>query len=187
MYRRIGDVYSYPFSTLFFSRGPCIAMVLSKENAAQEWKELIGPANTSSMKDSDPKRLKQSFKLNIPLTRIHFSLRDFFGTENRINAAYSSENQELATRDIEVVFGASTKLLEMPISEDEMSIKTAAGTQKTLCIIKSEDSDVRNAIIERIICKGIEIHKRDEVKFEPNQVEEMFPGLEAEAVQFLSK
>ena len=114
-------------------------------------------------------------------------MRDFFGTENRINAAYSSENQELATRDIDVVFGASTKLVEMPISEDEMSIKTAAGTQKTLCIIKSEDSDVRNAIIERIICKGIEIHKRDEIKFEPNQVEEMFPGLDAEAVQFLSK
>lgn len=92
-----------------------------------------------------------------------------------------------AKRDIESVFGAESKFLELPISEDEFSIKTSAGTQKTLCLIKSEDGDIRNAIIERIISRGIEIHRRNEVKLEQNQVLEMFPGVDDETAQILSR
>ena len=94
---------------------------------------------------------------------------------------------EEAKREIDLVFGGDSKFLELPIAEDEMSIKTSSGTQKTLGLIKIEDVEIRNAIIERIISRGIEIHKRDEVRLERNQVRELFPDLNDENVELLSK
>jgi nucleoside-diphosphate kinase len=35
---------------------PIVAMILAKENAIQQWRELIGPTNSNIAKESHPNR-----------------------------------------------------------------------------------------------------------------------------------
>ena len=156
----------------YFTSGPCLAMVLSKENAVQEWRSLIGPANAVTAKESAPK-----------------TLRGLFGTDNRINAVFGSDSQTSANREIEMFFGPNSIIPRLDIHEDELSIKNSPGIQKTLCVIKSEDAQFRQSIIERMICRGIEIFKRDEVRLDASEAEELFPELadQKEHIVFLTR
>lgn len=36
--------------------GPIVAMVLAKDNAIQQWRELIGPTNSAYAKEAQPNR-----------------------------------------------------------------------------------------------------------------------------------
>ena len=36
--------------------GPIVAMVLGRDNAIQQWRELIGPTNTNVAKETNPDR-----------------------------------------------------------------------------------------------------------------------------------
>lgn len=47
----------FPSLMAFMTSGPIVAMVLAKENAIQQWRDLIGPTNSSSAKESHPERL----------------------------------------------------------------------------------------------------------------------------------
>jgi len=42
---------------------PIVAMILAKENAIQQWRELIGPTNSSVAKETHPDRFE--FLLNL--------------------------------------------------------------------------------------------------------------------------
>ena len=44
---------------------PIVAMVLAKENAVQQWRELIGPTNSSVAKETNPDRFVFSFFIKI--------------------------------------------------------------------------------------------------------------------------
>jgi nucleoside diphosphate kinase len=114
-------------------------------------------------------------------------LRAQFGIDGRVNAIFGSESDENANREKEIFFGADSKLAELASHPSELSIKDSPGVQKTLCIIKSEDSQIREAIIERIICRGIEIFKRDELKLDAAHAEELFPGVDQESLDYLTK
>ena len=46
----------------FMTSGPIVAMVLAKENAIQQWRDLIGPTNSGIAKESQPERLGFSFE-----------------------------------------------------------------------------------------------------------------------------
>ncbi|KAJ3311050.1 thioredoxin domain-containing protein 6 [Boothiomyces sp. JEL0838] len=141
----------------YFTSGPCLAMVLAKENAVKEWRQLIGPANSKQAKEEAPR-----------------SLRAHFGTDNRINAVFGSDSQESANREIEIFFGRESKVIEMPIDENELSTKGSPGVQKTLCIIKPDAMNHREDIIERIICRGLLISKREEMHLNNQQVEDLY-------------
>jgi nucleoside diphosphate kinase len=144
----------------YFTSGPCLALVLAKENAVTEWRDLIGPANSLQAKESAPK-----------------TIRALFGSDNRMNAVFGSDSQESANREMELFFGPEAKLLELPLNDDDLTIKNSPGIQKTLCLIKFEDSTRREQIIERIICRGISIMRREEILLNNQQVEELYPQL----------
>ncbi|KAJ3323047.1 thioredoxin domain-containing protein 6 [Boothiomyces sp. JEL0866] len=141
----------------YFTSGPCLALVLSKENAVKEWRDLIGPANSKQAKEVAPK-----------------SLRAYFGTDNRINAVFGSDSQESANREIDIFFGPESRVTELPIDENELSTKGSPGIQKTLCIIKPDATNHREDIIERIICRGLLISKREEMHLNTQQVEDLY-------------
>jgi nucleoside-diphosphate kinase len=42
---------------------PIVAMVLTKENAIQQWRELIGPTNSNVAKETNPDRFLFLIKL----------------------------------------------------------------------------------------------------------------------------
>jgi nucleoside diphosphate kinase len=121
---------------------------------------LIGPANSLQAKETAPK-----------------TLRALFGSDNRINAVFGSDSKDSASREIDLFFGPESKVTEIPTTDDEYSIKNSVGVQKTLCLIKFEDSTRREQIIERIICRGIHIIKREDILLTPQQVEELYPNL----------
>lgn len=46
----------FPSLVAFMTSGPIVAMVLSKDNAIQQWRELIGPTNSIDAKETYPDR-----------------------------------------------------------------------------------------------------------------------------------
>jgi nucleoside-diphosphate kinase len=46
----------FPSLVAFMTSGPIVAMTLAKENAIQQWRELIGPTNSIAAKESHPNR-----------------------------------------------------------------------------------------------------------------------------------
>lgn len=44
---------------------PIVAMVLAKENAIQQWRELIGPTNSGVAKETHPDRFLYLFNIFI--------------------------------------------------------------------------------------------------------------------------
>jgi nucleoside diphosphate kinase len=144
----------------YFTSGPCLALVLAKDDSVTEWRNLIGPANSHLAKESAPK-----------------TLRALFGTDNRLNAVFGSDSQENAVREINMFFGPESAIPELPLVDDDLTIKNSPGSQKTLCLIKFEDSTRREQIIERLICRGISIMRREEVLLNHQQVEELYPEL----------
>lgn len=46
----------FPSLVAFMTSGPIVAMVLGRDNAIQQWRELIGPTNTNVAKETNPDR-----------------------------------------------------------------------------------------------------------------------------------
>ena len=71
--------------SIFFTRGPTIAMEILRDDAICEWKRLLGPAN-SGMECTDAPG----------------SLRALFGTDGIRNAAHGPEFFASAAREMEL-------------------------------------------------------------------------------------
>ncbi|KAM5152100.1 thioredoxin domain-containing protein 6 isoform 2-T2 [Mantella aurantiaca] len=72
----------------YMCRGPCLMMILSKENAVQEWRRLMGPTDPTIAQTSSPHSLRSLFAKNILQ-----------------NAVHGSSNLNHATEKISFLFG----------------------------------------------------------------------------------
>ncbi|XP_060137033.1 thioredoxin domain-containing protein 3 [Zootoca vivipara] len=72
----------------YMSEGPSMVMILTKENAVEEWRQLMGPTDPEQAKEIKPKSLRAKFAKDI--------LR---------NAVHGSSNEEHAEQSINFVFG----------------------------------------------------------------------------------
>ncbi|XP_063033142.1 thioredoxin domain-containing protein 3 [Melospiza melodia melodia] len=72
----------------FMTQGPSVIMVLTKENAVEEWKKLMGPTDPEEAKKTCPE-----------------SIRAQFANEILANSVYGSSDIEQAERSIQFVFG----------------------------------------------------------------------------------
>lgn len=70
--------------TTFMSSGPCVVMVLEKENAVMQWRELMGNTNPAEAKKG--------------------TLRHEFGTNIGENAVHGSDSEENAKIEIAYFF-----------------------------------------------------------------------------------
>nr|XP_020820102.1 thioredoxin domain-containing protein 3 isoform X2 [Phascolarctos cinereus] len=68
--------------------GPCMAMIISKENAVQDWRKLAGPTDPEEARKVAPE-----------------SIRALFGKDILDNAVHASSTKEHALKTIELLFG----------------------------------------------------------------------------------
>ncbi|XP_061581122.1 nucleoside diphosphate kinase homolog 5 [Cololabis saira] len=77
----------FPSLTAFMSSGPIVVWMLARENAVAHWKSIIGPANITKARETQPE-----------------CLRAQYGTSDVRNGLHGSESFHDAVREIEFMF-----------------------------------------------------------------------------------
>ena len=99
----------------------------------------MGPTNPNRAKEEAPR-----------------SIRAQFGTDNMINAIYGAENTEVAQKYIKWIF-EDNEILSLPIENVDTS---SLSPQKTIMIIKPGVADKTDEIVQKLVWRGFQIHKR---------------------------
>ncbi|XP_055360943.1 thioredoxin domain-containing protein 6 isoform X2 [Betta splendens] len=91
----------------FMSRGPCLMLILTKDNAVEEWRALMGPTDPDQAKAASPNSLRARFASDI----LH-------------NSVHGSSNEQHAEAKIRFIFGDISSDAEIP--DDGGSDRTAS-------------------------------------------------------------
>ncbi|KAI8925457.1 nucleoside diphosphate kinase [Entophlyctis helioformis] len=163
-YAEHADKPFFPALVTYLSSAPVIALVLKKDNAVAAWRQLMGPASALRAKEEAPK-----------------SIRAQFGTDARLNAVFGSLDVASASREIELIFAESTAPMTLALDEVESA---PSNVQKTLALIKPDAVAKTEEIIERILCRGFAIVKREEVTLTTEMVGELHTAAAREDAGF---
>ncbi|VDP22128.1 unnamed protein product [Schistosoma margrebowiei] len=119
--------------TTVMSSGPCLALLLAREDAVAKWREMLGPASISEAKSTAPGSLRAQFTMKLP-TKMTSEKGE------GINLIHGSANEHEVEKDINVFF---------PV-------------EKTIAAIKPDAYANRDEIIERIESAGFHVAARKE-------------------------
>ncbi|KAI9348519.1 nucleoside diphosphate kinase [Obelidium mucronatum] len=142
--------------------GPVLAMELSRANAIQAWRDIVGPRDPRDAKKDAPKSLDYA---------------GLYGQDRLINSFHASDGPVSSERELGFIFGGPPEtFLALPFAAPDASAK---GTnynglpQKTLAVIKPHCMLKVDQIIAKIVARGIHITKRDEVMLSVERAQEL--------------
>ncbi|XP_072455173.1 thioredoxin domain-containing protein 3 isoform X2 [Notamacropus eugenii] len=88
LYKALEEREFFEELLLHMTEGPCMGMIINKENAVQDWRRLVGPTDPEEARKVAPE-----------------SIRALFGKDMLDNAVHASSTKEHALRTIELLFG----------------------------------------------------------------------------------
>lgn len=134
----------------FVTSGPVIAMELMGENCIGQWRQVLGPTDSSLARSEAP-----------------MSIRARFGTDNTRNACHGSDSPESAARELEFFFPSGGAVGRQ---------STATFSDCTLCVIKPHAvlSGMAGSIIQKIMEAGFQISAVSMHNMEKANAEEFF-------------
>ena len=133
----------------FMSSGPCMALVLEKENAIADWRALMGPTNTFTAKE-------QAASAN-PLDDSQWCLRALFGSDQTRNAVHGSDSSFSANREIGFFFPPTNAPLE-----------------RTVCLVKPDAVDNTDNIVSSLEASGFTVLHRKTETLTKERAEEFY-------------
>ncbi|KAJ3238717.1 Thioredoxin domain-containing protein 3 [Chytriomyces hyalinus] len=166
----------YEELTTWMSSAPIYAMVLEKEAGVKAWRNLAGPTNSNTARETAA-----------------YSLRAMFGTDGSLNAVHGSDSPTSAAREIHVVFGdeVSPEATSSPRASEAkpqhnsglgkiasvvaLPVQLPPPVQRTLALIKPDVyPDKKDAIMEMICADGFTVIEEREVQFDMQKAEEFY-------------
>ncbi|XP_074550568.1 thioredoxin domain-containing protein 6-like isoform X2 [Halichoeres trimaculatus] len=97
----------------FMCSGPCMLLILKKENAVEDWRTILGPTDPDQAKETSPN-----------------SLRARFGSDILHNAVHGSSTEQHAEEEIRFIFGDISSDAEL--SSDGQTDTSVLGDPQTL-------------------------------------------------------
>ncbi|KAJ3013715.1 Thioredoxin domain-containing protein 3 [Thoreauomyces humboldtii] len=140
----------------WMSSAPIYAMVLEKADAVKGWRDLAGPTNSNTARETSPN-----------------SIRALFGTDGSKNAVHGSDSAPSASREINIVFGNDVS----PFSNHHSIPHTqhASTIQQTLALIKPDVYPAKkDDIVQKIKEAGFRIVKEEEVQMTSEKAGEFY-------------
>ncbi|KAJ3131711.1 Thioredoxin domain-containing protein 3 [Physocladia obscura] len=147
-------------STLYHNRGPILAMELSKVNGIEAWRQIVGPRDPKDARLDKPK-----------------SLRGMYGKDSLMNSFHASDGPISADREIALIFSNvdQKSYLTMPYiaPTNSRSLQSSGIPQKSLAVIKPNAMLKIDQIIDKIVARGFQITKREEVLLTVERAQEL--------------
>ncbi|KAJ3024833.1 UNVERIFIED_CONTAM: Thioredoxin domain-containing protein 3, partial [Siphonaria sp. JEL0065] len=160
LYKECASMDYYSRLVDYISCGPVLAMELSKVNAIQAWRDIVGPRDPRDAQKDAPR-----------------SLRGLYGQDRLINTFHASDGPISAERELAFIFGGPPEtFLTLPFAAPDAAVKGGSYNglpQKTLAVIKPHCMLKVDEIIAKIVARGIHITKRDEVLLSVERAQEL--------------
>ncbi|KAJ3017395.1 UNVERIFIED_CONTAM: thioredoxin domain-containing protein 6 [Siphonaria sp. JEL0065] len=143
----------------YITCGPVLAMNISKPDAINSWRDVVGPRDPKDARADHPK-----------------SLRGLYGQDRLINTFHASDGPVSAARELAYIFDNPTEkftTLEFTPPSSPQAARGSGLPQKTLAVIKPHAMLKVDQIIAKIVARGYQAIKREEILLHHERAQEL--------------